>query len=98
MKLILYFSGKYSEELRSKERIVAEFKERGIKLLVFDISQNYELYGNTFTFENSFMTDFCESESLETQCLPLLRIGKQVLKGEKQIQDNMDSITEVLGV
>ena len=86
---VLYFSGKDLNEVAMKDRIQSSLEREGIRIFPFDINQTYSLYGNEFSYEPSFVMDFCENGYVHEISTPVLRVGKELLVGEENITDHI---------
>lgn len=87
--LVLFFSSKDERDRRSIERIVDTLKQEKLTCEPFDLSQKYVLYGNSFTYENSFMQDYCENGHRDHLSTPVLKAGRHFFTGEEEITSNI---------
>ncbi|MHA1346730.1 MAG: hypothetical protein ACTSO3_10070 [Candidatus Heimdallarchaeaceae archaeon] len=87
--LILFYSERDKDEVTCKERIAERLEKEKLEFQIFDITQKYTLYGNTFTYENSFIFDHCENGETRSFITPLLQAGKRYFKGEEEITENI---------
>ena len=94
-RLILYFSSKDDDEVKEKEKIKKILNRENLKFKEFDITQKFILYGHTFTYENSFILDYCENGHRECFTTPLLRAGKSLFFGEDNIERNIPYLKSV---
>jgi len=87
--LVLFFSSKNEKDIRSTERIVETLEQEELECEPFDLSQKYFLYGHSFTYENSFMQDYCENGHRDHLSTPVLRAGRHLFTGEEEITSNI---------